>query len=122
MPNYKMEIGAQFQRLCHVHMRRLLFIIGVIGSTIVLFQILVFPYESYLSTMSHATTGSAFVMVGRVTLSNSSKLTSMDVVLEVVNNSMASDSEDKARDEAEMEGMEKDYNSQSDDDGTWIIL
>ena len=55
-------------------------------------------------------------------LKNSSKLTSIDVVLELVNNSMASDSEDKARDEAEMEGMEKDYNSQSDDDGTWIIL
>ncbi|PSS01913.1 Glycosyltransferase [Actinidia chinensis var. chinensis] len=116
MLNYNMEIGAQFQRLCHVHMRRLLFIIGVIGSIVVLFQILVFPYESYLSTISHATS-SAFVMVGRVTLSNSSKLTGIDVVHEVVNNSMASDSEDKARDEAEMEGMEKDYNLPSDDDG-----
>ncbi|PSS01912.1 Glycosyltransferase [Actinidia chinensis var. chinensis] len=117
MLNYNMEIGAQFQRLCHVQMRRFLFIIGVIGSIVVLFQILVLPYKSYLSTISHATTGSALVKVEHVTLSNSSKLTSIDVVHEVVNNSLASDSEDKARDEAEMEGMEKDYNLLSDDDG-----
>ena len=73
MLHYNMEIGAQFQRLCHVQMRRLLIIIGVIGSVVVLFQILLFPYESYLSTI-HATTGSAFVMVGRVTLEKQFKI------------------------------------------------
>ncbi|GFS41238.1 glycosyltransferase family exostosin protein [Actinidia rufa] len=98
-------------------MWRFLFIIGVIGSIVVLFQILVLPYKSYLSTISHATMGSALVKVEHVRLSNSSELTSIDVVHEVVNNSLASDSEDKARDEAEMEGMEKDYNLPSDDDG-----
>lgn len=109
-----MEVGVQFQRRYHVRIQRLLFLIGIIGSIAVLIQFSLFAHKSYVSSLSHATEGSVFVMVERTTLSNCSESTCLDVVQKGVNSSL--ESEDKGGDKTEREGMERDYGFRSDDD------
>ncbi|KAL6975632.1 hypothetical protein U1Q18_024427 [Sarracenia purpurea var. burkii] len=92
--------------------RKLLFM-GMVVSVIVLFQLIVFPCKSCLPTISRATKGSVFVMVGSASLSNSSILTSIDLVRRGGNNSTAF----KAGDEAEVEDLRKDNDSLEIDEG-----
>ncbi|KAL6974441.1 hypothetical protein U1Q18_028624 [Sarracenia purpurea var. burkii] len=108
-----MEAGVQFQRLYHIQFQRKLLFMGMVVSIIVLFQLIVFPCKSCLPTISRATKGSVFVMVGSASLSNSSILTSIDLVHRVGNDSTAL----KAGDEAEVEDMRKDNDSLEIDEG-----
>ncbi|XAR53368.1 Xylogalacturonan beta-1,3-xylosyltransferase [Bertholletia excelsa] len=104
-----MENGFHFQSLCHVQIRRLLTITGTVVTGAVLFQLFAFPYRNYTSNVSDASKSSVFPMVGNATRLTISNFTSVNNVNNMLYNSTASDFDENAEDEYEMEGRDRDY-------------
>ncbi|KAK3210653.1 hypothetical protein Dsin_015359 [Dipteronia sinensis] len=76
-----MDMVDRFQRLCHVEIRRLVLIIGMVVAVILVFQSFVLPYGKNLS-VSLADKGSMAPTVGNaITIINDSKSAKLDVAL-----------------------------------------
>ncbi|TXG61438.1 hypothetical protein EZV62_012801 [Acer yangbiense] len=76
-----MDMIARLQRLCHVEIRRLVMIIGMVVAVILVFQSFVLPYGKTLS-VSLADKGSMAPTVGNaITIINDSKSIKLDVAL-----------------------------------------
>ncbi|KAK2645597.1 hypothetical protein Ddye_020792 [Dipteronia dyeriana] len=76
-----MDMVARFQRLCHVDIRRLVLIIGMVVAVISVFQSFVLPYGKTLS-ISLADKGSMAPIVGNaIAIINDSKSTKLNVAL-----------------------------------------
>ncbi|XP_059638182.1 probable glycosyltransferase At5g03795 isoform X2 [Cornus florida] len=112
-----MEIGSQFQGLCHAQIQRLLLILGILAAAIILFQLFALSYEKHLPSLPHANKGSVSATVDSATLLNISKLTNIHIVHGVVTNANASDLKGKAWNKNEMNGEDTDYEFASDGDG-----
>ncbi|CBI28021.3 hypothetical protein VitviT2T_016480 [Vitis vinifera] len=102
-----MDMTALFMKLCHVESRRLLFIVGLVVASVIVFQVFELPSMNTL-TLSPTVKGSVSMMVGDATILKNSISANSYVIRTVVNNSDASDLEDEA---------DMDYHLASDDDG-----
>lgn len=70
----------QIQRLFNFHTRRLLCVIGVLAILVVLPILLVFPYEDYISIVSHANVGMTYLTDSSTSLSSKSQSASAHTV------------------------------------------
>lgn len=110
-----MDIAVLFGKLCQVKIRRLLLLLGIIVAFVVGFQCFAFPFGELFS-LSPEAKGSISLMVGEVTLLNSSESTNSHVVHVVSNNKKVSNSEEEAGYENEIKGRVSAYGSASDND------
>ncbi|KAK9269351.1 hypothetical protein L1049_001122 [Liquidambar formosana] len=102
------------QKLCHVEIRRLLLIMGIVVAVVVVFQLFALPFGTILS-LPPASEDSVF-MVGNVTLSSKSKPVISYIVPLAANNTNASDLEDEAEYEDEAKRIDTGFDSASYDD------
>ncbi|KAK4854360.1 hypothetical protein QYF36_022732 [Acer negundo] len=76
-----MDMVARFQRLCHVEIRRLVVIIGMVVVVILVFQSFVLPYGKTLSVSLADKRSMAPTVGNAITIINDSKSTKLDVAL-----------------------------------------
>ncbi|CAK9155143.1 unnamed protein product [Ilex paraguariensis] len=112
-----MGIGAQFQRLSHVNIQRLMLIMGMIITVVVLSQLFALPYGHYLSVHPNSHEGTGFLAVSSTVLLNGSKSANSIFLHGVVNKTDASKLDEEDGYESEVEGEGKTYGSASKDDG-----
>lgn len=82
-------MAALFMKLCHVESRRLLFIVGIVVATLIVFQVFELSSMNIL-TLSPIVKGSVSTVVGDATILNNSVLVSSYMAHAVANNSDAS--------------------------------
>ncbi|KAI9192223.1 hypothetical protein LWI28_019744 [Acer negundo] len=76
-----MDMVARFQRLCHVEIRRLVVIIGMVVVVILVFQSFVLPYGKTLSVSLADKRSMAPTVGNAITIINDSKSTKLDLAL-----------------------------------------
>ncbi|XP_071908804.1 probable glycosyltransferase At3g07620 isoform X1 [Coffea arabica] len=102
-----MRNRSQMERMCTVRNQRLFYVVGIITILIILSQILVVPYQNYISVPSHANISLIF---SKTILSNVSQQTNADVFNGKANDNSASGWDEDALIVQEEEGSHQGHN------------
>ncbi|KAF8393413.1 hypothetical protein HHK36_021657 [Tetracentron sinense] len=117
-----MDYAVQFQKLCQVETRRLLFVMGIIFAVVLVLQSSALPYRNVISSLvpaakvlvpgkrsSQTASSPKSVRVGNVTLLNGSNSTNSYVALVLGNNTNASHMGKETKHENKTKGKDTDH-------------
>lgn len=105
----------QIKKLCNIQSHRLPGVIVIIAVLVVLPLLLIFPYEGYVSFLSHANAGMVYLTVNSTSLSGKSQSASGYILHAVINDTSETYMTEEAFYEREEEGNNRGYKLSSKD-------